>query len=523
MANISTITYGGSVLSETEEAGDVVVTYDGRTLANITAGETKNILCNGKVMKTNLYIGGKTLLCEMAQMISDIVVAVKSAFPEAPTAYDLISRYTASQTWTAPEDGYYQIEVFGASGNGGATNFLASSGGAGIATGGGGGGGGIAVSRIKMKKGDTIVINCGAVGETTIATINSSIESYSVLQVTSGTNGTDGVVTSALYSATAGTGGAGGVASGGNDSNVNGNLGGNGNAKTKCKTAGEVFAGGIGGTSAISGGNVGGTAQMVTVTKKWMSGISSYYYEGEISGGTSGSAGFIKIYRGNTNEVGISSILGNNSWKNIVKIAKEGKSAEYWSVGDTKSIEINGTAYTAQIIGFDHDDVADSASYGRSKAGITFQLVECYTQQRMQAGGSNTGGWGACEMRSSYIPTYLAALPMSDYLVTVKKPYCATSSSSDISYAEDKLFLLSEQEIFGAKTYAPAAEGTQYAYYALGNSKVKNYNGSATNWWTRSASNRFGSNYVRVDASGASNDASADSYQFYGVAFAFCV
>ena len=522
MANISTISYNGKVIAETEEPGNVVVTYDGRTIAEIVAGETKNILCSGKVMKTNLYIGAKTLLCEMAQMISDIVIAVKSAFPEAPTAYDLIGTYTASQTWTAPKDGYYQIENHGASGNGGSGQYYYMSGyhpEIGIyywraaGTGGGGGGGGKAVSRVKMKKGDTIVINCGAVGATTTVTINSSIESYSVMQVTSGTNGGDGTAKSeSSYSA--GTYGAGGTASGGNYANANGNNGENGIAKRTASSEESAVNGGAGGASGYAGGNTGGVGG---------AGTHSNSRKTETYPGASGSAGFVKIYRGDTNESEISSTLGNNSWKNIVKIAKEGKAAEYWSVGDTKSIEINGTAYTAQIIGFDHDDVADSASYGRSKAGITFQLVECYTQQRMQAGGSNTGGWGACEMRSSYIPTYLAALPMSDYLVTVKKPYCATSSSSNISYAEDKLFLLSEQEIFGAKTYAPAAEGTQYAYYALGNSKVKNYNGSATNWWTRSASNRFGSNYVRVDASGASNDASADSYQFYGVAFAFCV
>ena len=514
MANISTITYAGTVLSETEEAGDVVVNYEGKKLATITAGETRALACSGKVLKKNLYIGARTLQFEMAKMISDIIITVKNAFPAEPSAYNLIGTYTASQTWTAPEDGYYQIEVFGASGDSGATASKKASSGnkQNIGTGGGGGGGGYSASRVKLKKGDTVVLVPAVVGSTSSATVNSSIESYSTLSVTSGGNGTDG--SASAYSRTAGTGGTGGTANGGNYSNINGNAGGNGNAQQLASDY--SCAGGIGG-AAINGGNAGGNAATASV---YFNGVAQAVSQ---SGRTYGLAGFIKIYRGNTNEVGISSILGNNSWENIVKIAKEGKAAEYWNVGDTKSIEINGSAYTAQIIGFDHDDVADSASYGRSKAGITFQLVECYTQQRMQAGGSNTGGWGACEMRSSYIPTYLAALPMSDYLVTVKKPYCATSSSSDISYAEDKLFLLSEQEIFGAKTYAPAAEGTQYAYYALGNSKVKNYNGSATNWWTRSASNRFGSNYVRVDASGASNDASADSYQFYGVAFAFCV
>ena len=41
-------------------------------------------------------------------------------FPKEPASYEIISTYTAEGTFVAPETGYFQIEVFGASGKGGA-------------------------------------------------------------------------------------------------------------------------------------------------------------------------------------------------------------------------------------------------------------------------------------------------------------------------------------------------------------------------------------------------------------------
>lgn len=184
-------------------------------------------------------------------------------FPEEPSAYNQLALITSSQTWTAPENGWFQIEVFGASGNGGngkSSTFKTYGGG-------GGGGGGYSCSRIKMNKGDTISLTVGAIGSTSSASINSSLESYSKLSVTYGRNGTDGRVGTTEVS-----GGAGGIASGGNYANKSGGQGG----------TGTLSSGGAGGTAGYTGGNIGGSG-------------------GYESDGAKGSAGFVKIYRGNTN------------------------------------------------------------------------------------------------------------------------------------------------------------------------------------------------------------------------------
>ena len=83
------------------------------------------------------------------------------------------------------------------------------------------------------------------------------------------------------------------------------------------------------------------------------------------------------------------------------------------------------------------------------------------------------------------------------------------------------MFLLSEIEIFGATTYSFAGEGTQYEYYAAGNTTIKKVNGYANAWWERSPRSDDTNNFCRVDYSGNADYDSA-SYS-YGVSFGFCV
>ena len=92
--------------------------------------------------------------------------------------------------------------------------------------------------------------------------------------------------------------------------------------------------------------------------------------------------------------------------------------------------------------------------------------------------------------------------------------------STTISTTADKLFLLSEIEIFGNITYSASGEGTQYAYYKAGNSKVKNYNGSANHWWQRSPYIGNYTSFCAVSNSGLADYISANDV--YCISFAFC-
>lgn len=211
--------------------------------------------------------------------------------------------------------------------------------------------------------------------------------------------------------------------------------------------------------------------------------------------------------------------FADNDWATIIKACHKNQVPETWVVGNQKAMTINGAAYVIDIIGKGHDDYAD----GSGKAPLTFQLHDCYADRKMMNGGStNSGGWTSCDMRSTHLPAILALMPteVQNGIQEVNKLTSEGSRSTTISTTADKLFLLSEIEIFGNITYSVSGEGTQYDYYKVGNSKVKNYNGSANYWWQRSPRIGNYSSFCAVSNSGLADYISANDV--YCVAFAFC-
>ena len=211
--------------------------------------------------------------------------------------------------------------------------------------------------------------------------------------------------------------------------------------------------------------------------------------------------------------------FADNTWAQIIDACHKNKVPATWAVGNQKTMTINGTAYAIDIIGKGHDDYAD----GSGKAPLTFQLHDCYGEAKnMNSSNTNSGGWTSCAMRITHLPTILARMPteVQNGIREVNKLTSAGNRSATINTTADKLFLLSEIEIFGSVSYSKSGEGTQYDYYKAGNSKVKKYSGSANDWWERSP---YGSNsaifcYVR----GSGNASYSYASNALGVAFGFC-
>lgn len=211
--------------------------------------------------------------------------------------------------------------------------------------------------------------------------------------------------------------------------------------------------------------------------------------------------------------------FADNDWATIIKACHKNQVPETWVVGNQKAMTINGADYVIDIIGKGHDDYAD----GSGKAPLTFQLHDCYADRKMMNGGNtNRGGWTSCDMRSTHLPAILALMPteVQNGIQEVNKLTSEGSRSTTISTTADKLFLLSEIEIFGNITYSASGEGTQYAYYKAGNSKVKNYNGSANRWWQRSPYIGNYTSFCAVSNSGLADYISANDV--YCISFAFC-
>lgn len=261
------------------------------------------------------------------------VSCVPSSFPGEPTEYVLIDTITESTTFTAPEDGWYQIELFGASGSGGNSDFIGAARGdaerfASSVSGGGGGSGALATSIVPLKKGDSILLDSLAVGETATATITSGYDSSYNHTMTCVSGGNGGNADANYFGpdrCTVGSGGTGGTATGGNVTNINGNKGTSGtflNVMSKneeeqgdyseyygsstpyCMRYGSSYYspkynnGGAGGTAAESGCRVGGMGGGIKFEYQ-----SEYSFMASSVSAGSGSTAYMKIYRGNTNVV----------------------------------------------------------------------------------------------------------------------------------------------------------------------------------------------------------------------------
>ena len=224
-------------------------------------------------------------------------------------------------------------------------------------------------------------------------------------------------------------------------------------------------------------------------------------------------------------------VLDKNEWKVIKKVADADKGANYWAVGDTKKITLNGKvgAYTFSnfnvdvfILGFNHNSTKEGAHRIHFQIGkVSGKAVALCDSQynsngssamfHMNSSSSNSGGWNGSYMRKTLLGnsntpastlenSLMAALP-SDLLAvmqTVTKYTDNTgggsNSSGNVTSTTDYLFLLAEFEVFGIRYYANQYEQNsqkQYEYYKAGNSRVA-YNHSAVStavwWWLRSAS-----------------------------------
>ena len=217
-------------------------------------------------------------------------------------------------------------------------------------------------------------------------------------------------------------------------------------------------------------------------------------------------------------------VVGNSlketSWSDLSIMSKFGVCDKYFKVGDTKNITVNGVSYPVRIISFNHDTLTSGGT-----AGITFQLVNCLNARyQMETASTNANGWEGCLMRKTTLNSTIYGQLNSDLKAVIKavnKVSSVGNNSSGLETTSDKLFLLSEIEIFGSTHYSFAGEGKQYEYYAAGNSTIKTVSGSANYWWERSPRSGDTGNFCTVNEGGAANYYGANTSR--GVSFGFCV
>ena len=234
------------------------------------------------------------------------------------------------------------------------------------------------------------------------------------------------------------------------------------------------------------------------------------------------TSGSVNVVSGTTSYALTLSFLkdnfADNDWSAIIAACHSGSVPSTWVVGNSKTMTINGASYQVDIIGKNHDTYASGG-----KAPLTFQLHDCYGETKnMNSSDTNSGGWKNSAMRTTHLPAILALMPteVQNGIREVSKKASVGGASSTIETVSDKLFLLSEVEIFGSTRYSAAGEGTQYDYYKAGNSKAKKRNGYVATWWERSPNARVSPYFCLVTEEGDA-DGNYASYAD-GVAFGFC-
>lgn len=209
----------------------------------------------------------------------------------------------------------------------------------------------------------------------------------------------------------------------------------------------------------------------------------------------------------------------SDTWAQIAAASQDGTYASKYSVGDVKSIDIDGTTYYVQLVAKDADVLA---SDGVSNAHMTWMLFKkTYGTHAMNGNGE----WANSDMRSWLSGTVLPLLP-SDVQNAIKEVIKNTdiyaSASGALTHDKqtiDKLWIPSAREIFGGSSYEQ--NGPIYSGIFTDSDSRVMYNAdiSTKACWLRSASS--GTQYRTIGTSGSASTSSQTTQS--GVIFGFCI
>ena len=246
-------------------------------------------------------------------------------------------------------------------------------------------------------------------------------------------------------------------------------------------------------------------------------------------------------------------LFNNASYSEISTASRNGTAASMWSIGDAKAVTLNGTvgAYTFSnetvymfIAAFDHNSsiemngahhmicsFAKSAATGGKDLAFVDSQYGHYTSNpcfHMNSSNTNSGGWASSYMRQTICSQFKNAMPSDLQAVLRTRTIYADNTgdgsesvSSNVTATTDTVYIPSEFEVQGSRTYANSYEKSyqqQLAYYKNGASKIRyksNDTSTAAWWWLRSPWSGIGYDFCVV-----STDGSPDTAYAYG-AFGF--
>ena len=178
----------------------------------------------------------------------------------------------------------------------------------------------------------------------------------------------------------------------------------------------------------------------------------------------------------------------DDSWDTIAFAVKSGTYP--YQVGDTKKVDMGDLGiHTLRVA---NTSACTNGETSETACGFVVEFADIISEQAMNSTDTNVGGWPASAMRTYVNTTIYNALPsdLQNVIATT------TVVSGHESTSSDKLYLLSTKEVWNGGTgYDTAeAETRQLDYYKNNgvtksnySGAIKQYNGTNTIWWLRSA------------------------------------
>lgn len=212
------------------------------------------------------------------------------------------------------------------------------------------------------------------------------------------------------------------------------------------------------------------------------------------------------------------------SWARIAEISENGLASSYFTVGDSRSIPVDGTNYIARIVGMNHDDLYD----GTGKAGLSILFFTAPNETTNYKSSSYTNTLYSNSDARMKIDGYLTKLP-SDLQAVIKKISKKCNNTSTIKTSPCTLWAPSLEEI-GGNVANTISIGTKYEYfneYRIGHDsdthRVLKTDGNAPTYLlTRNVHKTDGSKYLPLEVSSGYYLNAPKNYNVNFV-FGFCI
>lgn len=210
------------------------------------------------------------------------------------------------------------------------------------------------------------------------------------------------------------------------------------------------------------------------------------------------------------------------TWEYIAQLAESGQASQAFSVGDTRTENIDGSNFTLEIIGFDHDTITDTGEL----AGITV-WIKNFTKKSARTSAVKPT-WYDYLHKNYEVPIFdLLSIELQSVIKSVTKEYIEAPSGYSERTCTAKIWSLSAEEIGVERGESNVAEGTIYEKFA--NYPNKGYNSSSYTYSDIKTGNRYWlrsfywtGNPMNVNAAGGPGHSTASTAQSY-VCPCFCV